>query len=121
MYNSSEDYLYNLQSLSSAEAKRMWRKQIKEMWNYECAYCGSDEELTIDHIIPIHRGGLNHTRNVLCSCKKCNSDKGHEEMVDWYERQEFFSHERMDKIVEWSKPPKPTNLYTYGKRRNNAS
>jgi hypothetical protein len=121
MYNSSEDYLYNLHSLSSADAKRMWRRQIKEMWNYECAYCGSNEELTIDHIIPIHHGGMNNTQNVLCSCKRCNSDKGHRDLVEWYESQEFFCHNRMAKIKEWAKPPKPTNLYTYGRRRNNAS
>jgi len=100
----------------------MWRKEIKERWNYECAYCGStEEELTLDHIVPLASGGVDYTHNVLCSCKKCNSDKGHTPWREWYENQEFFSWERVEKIETWMKPPKQTNLYTYRQRRNNAS
>jgi hypothetical protein len=121
LYNSSGDYLYNLQACSSAEAKRMWRNEIKEKWNHECAYCGSNDELTLDHIIPLAKGGVDYTHNVLCSCRKCNSDKGHTPWRDWYGGQEFFSYERMEKIEEWIRPPRPSNLYTYRQRRNNAS
>lgn len=113
--------MYNLQACSSAEARRMWRKEIKEKWNHECAYCGSDDELTLDHIVPLAKGGVDYTHNVLCSCRKCNSAKGHTPWREWYESQEFFSYERMEKIEEWSRPPRPSNLYTYRQRRNNAS
>jgi len=121
LYNSSGDYLFNLQACSSAEAKRMWRNEIKEKWNHECAYCGSNDELTLDHIIPLAKGGVDYTHNVLCSCRKCNSDKGHTPWREWYGSQEFFSYERMEKIEEWTRPPRPSNLYTYRQRRNNAS
>ena len=41
LYNSAQAYVFNLQTTSSAEAKRLWRQKIKEGWDWECAYCGS--------------------------------------------------------------------------------
>jgi len=54
LHNSPEGYLFNLQVSSSGEARRLWRKSIKEKWNHKCAYCGSEEELTID-IVSLHK------------------------------------------------------------------
>src|SRR5210317_1986733 len=65
---SPEEYLFNLHTTSHSEAKRLWRKQIKESWNHKCAYCGSEEDLTLDHVIPQSKGGLDITRNVVCCC-----------------------------------------------------
>jgi len=48
--HSSKAYVYNLQTTSSAEAKRLWRKDVKEKWHYKCAYCGDGNNLTIDHV-----------------------------------------------------------------------
>ena len=45
-------YLYELQTTSPAEARRLWRRKIKEEWDMECAYCGSHNNLTIDHVVP---------------------------------------------------------------------
>ena len=50
--SSPQQYLFHLQTTSSGEAKRMWRKKIKDKWENKCAYCGCDEHLTIDHIVP---------------------------------------------------------------------
>jgi hypothetical protein len=38
LHNSPNGYLYNLQATSSGEARRLWRKSIKEKWNNQCAY-----------------------------------------------------------------------------------
>lgn len=40
-----------------------------------CAYCGSTEDLTIDHRIPISRGGTNWPSNLVPACRKCNKTK----------------------------------------------
>ena len=48
-------YLFNLETLSSSDAKRLWRKKIRESWDYKCAYCGSDDNITIDHIVAHQR------------------------------------------------------------------
>ena len=99
----------------------MWRQHIKEQWNHQCAYCGSEENLTIDHIVPQSKGGLDITKNVVCCCHNCNQDKGHEHWKLWYVQQDFYSEEKFDKIEEWMKPDPPVNLFSYRPRRNNAT
>ena len=47
--------------------------------NFECQYCGehgSLKDLTIDHVIPVSRGGQNTWENVVTACGPCNSKKG---------------------------------------------
>jgi len=78
LLHSPSEYLFNLRTTSSSEAKRLWRKEIKEKWENQCAYCGSKENLTIDHIIPQSKGGTDFTKNVVCCCHSCNQSKGHE-------------------------------------------
>lgn len=41
----------------------------------KCKYCKSKENLTIDHKIPISRGGTDDPSNLQCLCKKCNMMK----------------------------------------------
>lgn len=117
--HSFKDYLFNLETTSKAEAKRMWRKNIKEQWEHKCAYCESEESITLDHIIPQCKGGLDIKTNVVSCCHSCNQSKGHTPWEDWYENQDFFTEEKKQKIKEWMKPPAPTNLYSYRPRRNN--
>lgn len=120
-FHNPKEYVFNLYATSSSEAKRMWRKNIKEEWNYRCAYCDSEDNLTIDHIIPQSKGGLDDTKNVVCCCHSCNQSKGHEHWKLWYVQQDFYNEERFNKIEKWIKPDPPTNLFTYRPRRNNAS
>lgn len=42
----------------------------------QCVYCGSKKNLTIDHVIPKSRGGLNTWTNLATCCTKCNALKG---------------------------------------------
>jgi hypothetical protein len=119
LYNSPQAYVFNLQTTSSAEAKRLWRSKIKEEWGYECAYCGSQDNLTIDHIVPKAKGGPEFTKNLLCACHDCNQDKAYSPMEDWYLSQEFFNVDRYEKIKKWMEPEPAVNLYRYGSRRNN--
>jgi hypothetical protein len=119
LYATSNELLYNLEAVTSSEAKRKWRQSIKEHWDYECAYCGSEENLTLDHITPRSKGGSDRVTNVLCACKECNNSKGHQMWSDWYLNQEFFATERLSKIVEWQKKIADNELYVYRPRRNN--
>ena len=121
LLSSPQAYVFNLETTSSAEAKRLWRKKIKEAWDHKCAYCGSDKELTIDHITPRSKGGTDVTKNVVWACHDCNQDKAYTPMEDWYLSQEFFNMARYDRINEWIKPDPPENLFAYRPRRNDAS
>lgn len=47
--------------------------------NYCCQYCGKQfavKELTLDHVIPVKRGGPRTWENLVTSCKACNQRKG---------------------------------------------
>lgn len=119
LYNTSDELLYNLEAITSSEARKKWRQSIKEQWNYECAYCGSEENLTLDHITPRSKGGSERVTNILCACKECNRSKGHQMWSDWFLSQDFFSTERLSKIIEWQKQIGDKELYYYRPRRNN--
>ena len=44
-----------------------------------CHYCGKKfprEELTLDHIVPVARGGRSTRGNLVVCCRKCNQEKG---------------------------------------------
>lgn len=51
-----------------------WR-QILARYNNRCLACGIDGGLTIDHVIPVSKGGLNTAANVQPLCGSCNSSK----------------------------------------------
>jgi len=44
--------------------------------HYKCGYCGSNKNLTIDHVIPISRGGKSTFDNCITCCRNCNHKKG---------------------------------------------
>lgn len=58
------------------------RLRIYERDNFRCRYCGqspansSEVKLTLDHFIPISRGGTNNEDNLLTCCFTCNVKKG---------------------------------------------
>lgn len=43
---------------------------------YTCAECGAFENLTIDHIVPVSKGGSDDLDNLRFLCRGCNSKKG---------------------------------------------
>ena len=79
-------YLYNLIAMTSPGAKRLWRRSIKEHFDHTCVYCGKTydlHELTLDHVHPRSQGGQDLTSNVVCSCHKCNQEKGSLNWLQW--------------------------------------
>ena len=51
-----------------------------------CHYCGrstTPRELTMDHIVPVSRGGKSTKGNVVPACKECNSAKKQLLPMDW--------------------------------------
>lgn len=53
------------------------RKNLLRRDGNKCQYCStSAPPLTIDHVIPKSRGGLDTWDNLVCACVKCNNKKG---------------------------------------------
>ncbi len=43
---------------------------------FVCQYCGADDELTFDHLVPRSKGGRTTWENVVAACSTCNLRKG---------------------------------------------
>lgn len=52
------------------------RQNVFKRDGYECQYCGSNKDLTLDHVFPRSRGGKSSWDNLVAACKSCNSRKG---------------------------------------------
>ncbi|GIV61325.1 MAG: HNH endonuclease [Rhodothermaceae bacterium] len=52
------------------------RKNVLRRDHFRCQYCGSREQLTIDHIVPKSRGGADTWENLVAACVPCNNRKG---------------------------------------------
>lgn len=55
---------------------RLSRHSILARDNYECQYCRSRKDLTIDHVVPRWMGGPHTWDNLVACCRKCNLKKG---------------------------------------------
>jgi len=52
------------------------RQNIFKRDNFECQYCGTRRDLTIDHVQPRAKGGTDTWTNLVTACKRCNAKKG---------------------------------------------
>lgn len=50
-------------------------ERIQAQYGHQCLACGSSGPLTIDHVIPVSKGGENTAANVQPLCGPCNSSK----------------------------------------------
>lgn len=66
-------------------AKPLLRQSRRETIHGErvCVYCGTDRDITKDHIIPSSRGGSSRVDNLAWCCRNCNSAKGNRTPQEW--------------------------------------
>lgn len=82
-YRSSAPDPYRERRGISASAWSRLREMVFERDGYECRYCGCTDELAVDHIIPLSRGGTNDPENLTPACKPCNSSKRDKLVEEW--------------------------------------
>ena len=51
-------------------------KSLCRQYNHRCARCGEKKKLTVDHVVPLSKGGSNYIDNIQPLCSSCNSSKG---------------------------------------------
>lgn len=52
--------------------------------NYTCQYCNSSltiKQCTIDHVVPVSKGGKTTWHNVVTACYPCNNNKGNNHKI----------------------------------------
>ena len=75
------------------EKRKAMELRQSQWWKNElakgkCYYCGRrfhPSQLTMDHIVPIVRGGFTRKQNVVTCCKECNSKKKYLLPIEWQE------------------------------------
>ena len=56
---------------------KLSRREIFRRDSFSCQYCGQRTyELTLDHVVPRHRGGSHTWENLVSACRACNHRKG---------------------------------------------
>ena len=66
-------------------ATQWWKRRIAKGL---CYYCGRNipaKELTMDHIVPLARGGKSTKGNLVTACKECNNNKKSLLPMEWDE------------------------------------
>lgn len=87
--------------LTTTERTRLlatWKRQGKA-----CVYCG-ELATTVDHVVPLVRGGTNYEGNLVPCCKSCNSSKAGRMVVEWRTGRRL---PRMARALGWKLKAKP--------------
>lgn len=65
------------------------RQKVLERDDYTCVYCGQHGgRLTLDHVLPVSRGGTSELTNLVTACAVCNSAKGTRTLQEWLAAQQ---------------------------------
>ena len=89
-----EPFAYNMDEADIKRERRKARELKETQWwkrrqaKGVCHYCGRktpSKDLTMDHIVPIARGGRSTKGNVAPACKECNNRKKQLLPMEWEE------------------------------------
>lgn len=85
----------NLGAVRAREREKTYARRAKQSCSPElaelmelirtesCVYCGAEGPGTIDHIVPLSRGGKHEADNLAPACFSCNSSKGSRLLSEW--------------------------------------
>lgn len=83
---------------------RLSKREILRRDEYRCQYCGREAaNLTVDHVVPRHRGGEHCWENLVAACPLCNRRKGGRTL-----------EEARMQLLRAPYEPRPTAHYLFG-------
>ena len=88
------------QKAKELKKSRWWQNLIQKT---NCYYCGvslTKLDVTMDHVVPISRGGRSTQGNLVPACKACNTQKRSLTAVEWQDYLEGFRSRALAKCHE---------------------
>lgn len=76
-----------------------WQNRISKG---KCYYCGKStppNELTMDHVVPLIRGGKSIKSNIVPCCKECNNRKKYLLPMEWEDYLRELNNSDPEKIL----------------------
>ncbi len=49
---------------------------LVDAFGARCMHCGTEDDLVVDHVVSIAKGGLSEFENLQLLCRTCNNTKG---------------------------------------------
>lgn len=77
-----------------------WRI-TKEEFKNKCAFCDTEDQLTMEHFIATNNGGEFTKENIIPSCQSCNSSKGSKEPIEWFRSQYTYTESKEIRILNY--------------------
>jgi len=99
---------YTLNHRNHDISTKEWQACLK-FFDNKCAYCGISLEEHLEkykqqlHKEHVDHNGYNDVRNCVPACRSCNDKKWAFPMEEWYNEQEYFSEDKLNKINMWCK------------------
>lgn len=73
----------------AAKARRLaMRQKVFDRCGWRCVYCGdhvSQENATLDHVVPKAQGGSRSHKNLVLACGECNQRKAAMSVQEFYD------------------------------------
>ncbi len=73
-----------------------WDRKVRNGVCYYCRRRVGREHLTMDHVVPLSRGGKSKKGNIVPACKECNNKKKYMLPVEWQEYLEGLAERSTD-------------------------
>jgi 5-methylcytosine-specific restriction endonuclease McrA len=67
---------------------RWWQQKLSACTCYYCTKPFKPQDFTMDHIVPLARGGRSTKDNLVACCKECNTKKKTLLPIEWEEYME---------------------------------
>ncbi len=80
---SPEELKREKQKARELRRTQWWQRRVARG---RCHYCGGSfraDELSMDHVVPLVRGGKSTRGNVVPACKECNNRKKYLLPIEW--------------------------------------
>lgn len=80
------------------------QQEMLQFFDFKCAYSGialNKDNINIDHIVPLAKDGEHEIWNLVPMYCIYNFSKSAKNMLEWYSQQEFYSEDRLQRILEW--------------------